>query len=156
VGLVTSTGNCKGVTLLEPDRVRLQLALTDLTADTPLLPCCNEACVPAAPVDDVVAVQEVQAARDRQRHVPPLVVPAVLVRAGQPVPPERLPQVAALMEGKIVRLWVLGVEVRVGVGSGSAQQLRSQDAVSLRPIFWLCAASESSGCLGSPYRVHDT
>ena len=49
-----------------------------------------------APVDDVIAVQEVQSARDRQRHVPALCVPTPLVGTGLSVPPQRLAQVAAL------------------------------------------------------------
>ena len=120
-------------------------------------------------MDDVVAVQEVQAPRHRQRHVPALVVPAVLVCAGLPVPPERLAQVAALRENdeqvsvRVLRLgsgqvkgedeekvwcqgqvsrWEVRVRSRRGFGADEkADQLCSVDAVMLKTLGGLALVS---------------
>ena len=49
-------------------------------------------------MDDVAVVEEVQALRDRQRHVLPLVVPVEHVRAVAVVLPKGIAQVATLRQ----------------------------------------------------------
>ena len=52
-----------------------------------------------SPVDDVALVEEVQALRDRQRHILPPVAPVVHVGAVTDVPPDGIAEVSSLRHG---------------------------------------------------------